>query len=138
MQVYEVGFLVLPSIPEEGISTVVEKVHKAALSVGATALDGETPIMIDLAYPMTKTVGASRYVATEAYLGWNKFELEPEKALAFKAALQSIDELLRFLLIKAPRESSFTFAKAQALIAEKEAEERAPKETASTADAVVE
>jgi ribosomal protein S6 len=127
MQVYEVGYLILPSLAEEKLSTVVEKIKAAFERAGGKELDGEAPFLQDLAYTMSKTVGASRYVVNEAYLGWVKFELEPSKALEVKAELEKIDELLRFLLIKAPKETSFSFAKAQALLAEKEAKEREQK-----------
>jgi ribosomal protein S6 len=134
MQVYEVGYLILPSLAEEKLSAVVEKIKAVFAHSGGQELDGEAPFLQDLAYTMSKTVGASRYVVNEAYLGWMKFELDPSKALEVKGELEKVDELLRFLLIKAPKESAFTFAKAQALIEEKEAKEReakAPNEEAN-------
>lgn len=120
-QTYEIGYLVLPSIPEEGLSAVSQKLTAAIEKAGGKEIDGEAPFMIDLAYSMHKTIGASKYVANEAYIGWTKFELESSQALELKSALDKVDELLRFLLIKVPRETSFTFEKAQALIAEREA-----------------
>jgi ribosomal protein S6 len=143
LQTYEIGYLVLPSIPEEGLKAVSEKLTAAIEKAGGKEIDGEAPIMTDLAYAMDKTVGASKYVANEAYIGWTKFEISPSMALGLKSAVESIDELLRFLLIKVPRETSFTFAKAQAMIEEKEAKafeeakagEEAPR---ATSEAVVE
>jgi ribosomal protein S6 len=136
MQVYEVGYLILPSIAEEKLSDVVEKIKAVFAHSGGQELDGETPFLQPLAYTMAKTVGASRYVVNEAYLGWMKFELEPEKALEAKMALEKIDELLRFLLIKAPRETTFTFAKAKALLAEKEAKETEREDSLAEAPVV--
>lgn len=123
MQVYEIGYLILPSIAEDKLGAVIDKIKAVFEKAGGQPLDGEAPVKIDLSYTMSKTVGASRYVVTEAYLGWMKFEMDPSKALEAKMALDKVDELLRFLLIKAPRESAFTFAKAQALITEREAKE---------------
>lgn len=123
MQVYEVGYLILPSIAEEKLGDVVAKIKDILTKAGGKELDSEAPFLQSLAYTMSKTVGASRYVVNEAYIGWMKFELEPGKALEAKMALEKIDELLRFLLIKAPRKTTFTFAKAKALLAEKEAKE---------------
>jgi ribosomal protein S6 len=133
-QAYEIGYLVLPSIAEDKLSAVVDKIKAIVARAGGKELDGEAPFMLDLAYTMSKTVGASRYVANEAYLGGLKFDLEPSKALEVKAAVEKIDEILRLLLIKVPREATFSFAKAQALLAEKEAREKQDKADAELAE----
>ncbi|MBX4181266.1 30S ribosomal protein S6 [Candidatus Parcubacteria bacterium] len=130
MQVYETGYLILPSIPEDGLSAVVDKIKGLITKEGGNIFDGEEPMKIDLAYTMSKTVGASRYVVNEAYLGWVKFEMEPAQAVSLKDSLDKVDEVLRVLLVKAPRETYFTFAKAQAALEEKEAQEEAAKEEA--------
>lgn len=121
MQIYELGYLVLPSIPEDGLSSVVEKVKAIIAKAGGKEIDGEEPFKYELSYAMSKTIGASKYVVNDAYIGWTKFELEPAQALPVKSEVEKIDEVLRLLLIKTPRETSFTFAKAKALIAEKAA-----------------
>lgn len=126
-QVYELGYLVLPSIAEENLPQVVAKIEKMIASHGGEKIDGEEPVKIDLSYTMTKVVGASRYVVNDAYIGWVKFEAETAAAPAIKAEAETMDELVRALLIKAPRESEFTFAKAQALL-EKEAEAETSEE----------
>lgn len=139
-KVYEIGYLVLPSIPEDKLSGVVTKLKEVVEKAGGTPLDGEDPMKTDLAYTMTKVVGASRYVVSEAYIGWMKFELEGSKAPEVKEAVDKIDEILRFLLIKAPRESAFTFEKAYKAMMEQEALENKAKEgeEAPQAEAVVE
>jgi ribosomal protein S6 len=139
MQVYELGYLLLPSIAEDALSTAVEKIKASIAKAGGTEIDGEEPVTTELAYAMSKTVGASRYVVNEAYLGWVKFELEPVAVTALKEEVSTMDEVLRALLIKAPRESDFTFAKAALAEAEREAKKNAPvAEVAPVAEAVVE
>jgi ribosomal protein S6 len=113
MTVYEIGYLVLPSIPEDGVENVVNTIKKIVSDAGAKELDSEAPHKRDLAYPMSKTVGSSKYVVNDAYVGWLKFEGEPEKVGEVKSGVEKIDEILRFLLIKAPRETTFTFASAK-------------------------
>ena len=73
-----------------------------------------------LSYSMSKTIGASRYVLSDAYLGWIKFEVEPREIQTIKTGIEKIREILRFLLIKAPRETTFTFAKVKATAEAKE------------------
>ena len=123
MQTYEIGYLVLPSIPENDLSGIVDTMKNLVEKAGSTMLDSEAPFKQDLAYTMSKTIGASRYVVTDAYLGWFKFEGEPEKIGGINDGLGKISELLRFLLIKAPKETTFTFAKARAALEEEEENE---------------
>lgn len=122
MEIYELGYLILPSVPEGQLSDVVGKLKAVVAKAGGKELDGEDPFKYPLAYTMSKTIGASRYVVKDAYIGWFKFELEPSATLEVKEGVAKIDEVLRSLIVKAPRESSFSFAKAKALLAEKERE----------------
>lgn len=112
-QVYEVGYLVLPSIPEEKLPEVVSTIESAITKNGGKTLDGEAPFKRNLAYAISKTIGASKYVVNDAYVGWLKFETSPDKVEKIKSALEKVEQIIRFLLIKAPRESVFTFAKAR-------------------------
>lgn len=137
-QVYEIGYLVLPSIPEDKIPDTVDSIKKIIKDNGAQELDGEEPYLIDLAYPLSKTVGASKYVVKDAYFGWQKFEAEPSIVEAIKAALEKKDELIRFLLIKTTRETRFTLSKARAKIEESETEQAEEGEGKAEEEAVVE
>jgi ribosomal protein S6 len=112
MQVYEIGYLILPSVPEDKLDGVVDSIKKVITKEGGSEIDSEAPFKHDLAYPMSKTIGANRYIVNDAYLGWIKFESEPASAHKIKAEVEKVDGMLRFLFIKAPRESDFTFAKA--------------------------
>lgn len=136
--IYEVGYLVLPSIPEDKLSPVVDSIKEIIAKEGGKEIDGEAPFKHPLAYEMSKTIGASKYVVSEAYLGWIKFELEPSQIANVKASLEKVPEILRFLLVKASRESHFTFAKALALAREKEEAAEAQATPKAPEEAVVE
>ncbi len=124
LEIYEIGYSILTSVSEDKLDDVVTKIKKAVTDVGGAPLDSEAPFQQELAYPMSKTVGARKYVAEEAYIGWMKFECAPENTPTIKTSLDKIEEVLRFLLIKATRETLFTYEGARLAIAEKEAEER--------------
>lgn len=117
--VYEIGYLILPSIPEDKLGDVGALIRGIITKEDGLEIDAEAPIKQPLAYSMSKTIGASRYVLTDAYFGWIKFEARPDKILVIKDNVEKIGEILRLLLIKAPRESAFTFAKARAALEEK-------------------
>lgn len=138
--VYELAYLVLPSIAEEGLGKVVESLKGIIAREGGKEIAGEEPFKQKLSYTMTKTIGASRYVVNDAYLGWIKFEVEPEKVLKIKADVEKMDEIVRALLVKAPRETTFTFAEARKALEKEEAEEVEPSDDDSSElkEAVVE
>ncbi len=126
MQVYELGYLVLPSISEDGLADITGKIKDLVAKEGGSIFAGEDPVKIDLAYTMVKTIGASRYVVNDAYIGWIKFESEPDTISAIRDDVKKMNEVLRSLVIKAPRESAFTFAQARQKLEKKEEEVIAP------------
>lgn len=128
LSVYEVGYLVLPSLPEDKVPEVATVVREVFVKEGGMEISAEEPVKRDLAYSMSKTIGASRYVLTDAYFGWIKFEVGPSKIEAINLKLRKIPEILRFLLIKAPRETVFTMAGARAEALEKEKVSSSPSE----------
>ena len=123
-EVYELSYLVLPSIPEDGLADVVNSIKGIIKKEGGKELDSEDPIHLDLAYTMSKTVSARKYVVNDAYLGWVKFEAEPSVAPLVKAGVEKLEEVLRHLLVKAPRETHFTFAAARQAQMDAEAAKR--------------
>jgi|SRR3989344_990787 len=140
LTVYELCYLILPSILEEKLSDVVSSLGKVISKAGGKEIDSETPFKHPLAYPMSKTIGASRYVVNEAYIGWIKFEGTPSSIEEIKASVDKMDEVLRSLLIKAPRKTTFTFALARQAIEDKERAEAMEKEESAVPqeEAVVE
>ena len=119
-QVYELGYLVLPSVTEENVSKVVSNLVSIITKAGGSPLDSEDPYLEDLVYAMSKTIGARKYVVNDAYVGWIKFEATPGVVESIKKSVDSVEEILRSLLIKVPRETTFTFAEARKALAEKE------------------
>jgi ribosomal protein S6 len=110
--VYELGYLVLPSIPADNVPNVVSTIVSSLEKTGGKMLDSEAPFLEGLAYSMSKTVGSRKYVVDEAYIGWMKFEAESSMIAEIKIVVEKMEEILRILLIKAPRETEFTFAQA--------------------------
>ena len=113
VSVYEIGYLVLPSVTTDNLPQVVSNIRSIIEKAGASPLDSEDPVLEDLAYSMSKTISARKYVVDEAYIGWMKFEAESNMVEAIKLGVDKIEEILRTLLIKVPRETTFTFAAAR-------------------------
>lgn len=138
LEIYEVGYSILTSVSEEKLGNVVAKIQKAITDEGGELLDSEPPFQQELAYSISKTIGARKYVADEAYIGWMKFVSTPEKTPIIKSALDKIDELLRFLLIKTTRETIFTYEGERKAKEDKEAQDRGDVEEVTPKETVTE
>lgn len=121
-EIYELGYLILSSIAEEDLPKTVSKLKDIVKKAGGEEFAGEDPMKIDLAYEMSKVVSSRKYIVKDAYLGWFKFEIDPASIEAIDKEVKKMDEVLRSLIIKAPRETTFTFADAKRKEAERVAE----------------
>ncbi|MEK7612589.1 MAG: 30S ribosomal protein S6 [Patescibacteria group bacterium] len=100
--VYEIGFHVVPTVGDEGVSAVVEKIH-AALG-DAEIIKEQFPAKMMLAYVIERAAEGKREKYAEAYFGWIKFAMERDAIPAFEDVLRGMRDVLRFLLIETVRE----------------------------------
>ncbi len=107
-EVYEVGYLILPSISEENIEEEVVNLKNSISETGASFISEEPPSLIGLAYEMTRTIGNKKHRFNNGYFGWIKFEIEAKKIREIKEVLDKNEKLIRFLLIKTVRESTLS------------------------------
>ncbi len=104
--VYEISYLLLPSIATEQAPLKAASFKDKLVSLGATIISDENPVLIDLSYPMTKVVQTVRHKATSGYFGWIKFEMSQGEIEAVKKAFDENMEVLRYLIIKTVRENT--------------------------------
>src|SRR6188768_2259202 len=86
LAVYEVSYLLLPSLAIEQVPAKATSLKDMVTSVGGAIIADENPVLIDLAYPMTKVVGTTRHKCNAGYFGWAKFEMSKEGIEAVKKA----------------------------------------------------
>lgn len=106
MSVYEVGYLLVPSIAEENVGGEVTKLKDILAENGAQFISDEYPKLIDLAYEMSRNISNKKTKFATGYFGWVKFEMSAEGVLKSKDALDNNESIIRFLLIKTVREST--------------------------------
>jgi ribosomal protein S6 len=104
--VYEVSYILLPSLALEQVPAKASSLKGVLTSAGGAVISDEDPILIDLAYPMTKVVGVERHKATSGYFGWVKFELPTEGMEAVKKAFDGDAQIIRYLIIKTVKENT--------------------------------
>ena len=110
-RVYEVGFLVIPTVTEEELPREVTALKDVLDREKATVISEEFPKFRALAYPMQKRISGAIQSYANAYFGWVKFEAAPESALTIEQAFKKSDKVLRYILIKTVREQTMSSAR---------------------------
>jgi ribosomal protein S6 len=121
-KLYELGFHIVSSIPEEKVSDEVENLKASLNKIDAEIVkEGETK-PIDLAYEITKKINEVNTKFNTAYFGWIKFNATAEGVESLKAEIDNNLNVLRYLLVKTVDDDEHSTAKI-ALEEEKDAEE---------------
>lgn len=108
LEVYEVGFHIIPSVAEGDVPAEVEKIKAILSNHGASVIAEETPRMIQLSYEMARKASGRRTGFTKAYFGWIKFEAKPEVTEAIGKEVATEANVLRSILISTVRESTLS------------------------------
>jgi ribosomal protein S6 len=106
MQVYELGFHIVPTIAEEKVANVFGDIKSLLEKNGAVFISEEYPKMRPLAYTMFKNEAGKNEKFNFSYFGWVKYELSKEATFEVKEKLEKNKEILRFLVIKTVRENT--------------------------------
>lgn len=111
MQVYEVGYLLVPTLAEDEVPGVYGTLKDTISTFGGELISDEMPKMIELAYQMVKVVQNVRSKFDNAYFGWVKFEMDSQKVLELKKKLDLDPLMLRFLILKTVKENTIATKK---------------------------
>jgi ribosomal protein S6 len=105
-RVYELGYLLVPTIAEEDIPVNYGNLKDLVSSFGGDVISDEMPKMTILAYSMQKVVSNVRNKFNKGYFGWVKFVMNSDKVLELKKKLDLDSNLIRFLILKTVRENT--------------------------------
>ncbi|TSC78076.1 MAG: Uncharacterized protein G01um101424_210 [Parcubacteria group bacterium Gr01-1014_24] len=105
-QVYELGYLLVPTIGQEDVPVSYGNLKELVSSFGGEIITDEMPRMTTLAYSMKKVTSNVRNKFNTAYFGWTKFIMNPEAILELKRHLDLDPNFIRFLLLKTVRENT--------------------------------
>jgi ribosomal protein S6 len=123
-RVYEIGYLLLPSLGAEGVADAVGEIKAKLTTLGAEHISEGEAQHIDLAYEMVKIINNQNTFLDTGYFGWLKFSINPEAIAGINKMLDNRPEVLRFLLNKTKREDTMMNAKPMATVEEPTAEEQ--------------
>jgi len=105
-RVYELGYLLVPTISEENVPVVFGNLKELVSSLGGVAISDEMPKRLPLAYAMAKVMANVRNKFNTAYFGWIKFMMDSDKVLELKKKLDLDPNIIRFLLLKTVKENT--------------------------------
>jgi ribosomal protein S6 len=108
---YELGYILVPTIPEAEVVAQVTELKNALTAVEGTVLSEGEAEFIDLAYTIEKNVKSKKMKWSQGYFGWIKFTAAPESQEPLKKALDGNLELMRYMLIKTDAENNVVFKK---------------------------
>lgn len=108
LSVYEVGYLMVPTIAEENLGAEVSEFKETLTNLGATFIADEHPKMMELAYEMSRSIANKKQKFSYGYFGWVKFECTTANATVIKDMLDKNEKLIRYLFIKTVRESTMS------------------------------
>ena len=106
LKVYEIGYLLLPTIPEEHLSVEVAKIKSVIESHEGVFITEDFPKLRTLAYTMRKVQGAQNLKFDKAYFGWVKFETPQSVVSAIQIELDKNPNILRHMTINTIRENT--------------------------------
>jgi ribosomal protein S6 len=105
-KVYELGYLLVPTIKEEDLGIVYGNLKELIISLGGEIIADEMPKMINLAYTIAKVTSNVRHKWDTAYFAWTKFTMEASNLLELKKRLDLDANFVRFLILKTVRENT--------------------------------
>jgi ribosomal protein S6 len=106
--IYEVGYIMVPSIAEENLGGEVSSFKDSLSELGVSFISDEYPKMIELAYEMSRSIANKKQKFSYGYFGWVKFECGADIARIIKNNLDKNEKLVRYLMIKTVRESTMS------------------------------
>ncbi|PIR39983.1 MAG: hypothetical protein COV33_02280 [Candidatus Zambryskibacteria bacterium CG10_big_fil_rev_8_21_14_0_10_34_34] len=110
-QVYEVGFHLLPTVPEENLEAVVTNLQSLITKGGGTIISEEFPKMRPLAYDIKKRIDIKHITFSKAYFGWVKFEATSDLLGKINNGFKTAENVLRFIIVKTVRENTMQLVK---------------------------
>jgi len=110
--VYEVGYLMVPTIAEENLGGEITSFKDTLQSSGAVFISDEYPKMMELSYTMTRSINNKKQKFSTGYFGWVKFECTTAQAKEIKSFLEKDERLIRYLFIKTVRENTMSVKRA--------------------------
>ena len=133
MNMYEIGYLVMPLVPEDAALSEHSAIKAGLEKIGAVIGRDEAPRLRPIAYSIPRRISDKKFNFTDAYFGWVRYEVDPSLTAAVRDLLDRRENLLRHLIISIDKKE--IAAAEAALAAQANAAAVAPEADASDVQA---
>jgi ribosomal protein S6 len=106
IQIYELGYHILPIISEEEVGGEVAQIHSIISAQKGNIISEGAPTLRPLAYEISKKVETKTLRFNKAYFGWVKFEADRKDVATLQNKIESLPNILRFLIVKTVKENT--------------------------------
>jgi len=127
-KVYEIGYLLIPTIAEEQLAGEVQNIKSLIEKQEGVFITEDFPKLRPLAYQMKKTTGGTSAKYNQAYFGWVKFEINANAVPLLIKDIEKNNSILRYMIINTVRENTMYTQKAAYKPTEAGAEGDKPEE----------
>lgn len=114
-RIYEIGYVITPSVKEENIEKTVAGIRSEIEKAGGSFIAEGAPSLTRLAYAMYVKEGGKKIEHDRGYFGWIKFEAAVEGAQTLEASLKGNADILRCMIFRTVREDTRAKMKAPTL-----------------------
>jgi ribosomal protein S6 len=104
-QVYELGYLLVPSLAEENLAAEAQTIKSIIEKAGGGLIAEDVPAPISLAYRMTAG-GGQKKTFDKAYFAWIKFHAPAAAIEVITTQCRQYPHFLRFMIVKTVKDSS--------------------------------
>ncbi len=104
LKIYELGYLLAPTIPEEYVGGEGVKVKDVLEKIGFI-MGSDEPVMKQLAYEMSAVIGGKKYRFHTAYFGSIIFQTNSASVKDIKTALAKNENITRHIVLSRTKES---------------------------------
>jgi ribosomal protein S6 len=126
-KLYELGFHIVGTIDSNKVASVIDEIKNLIQTHhGDIVREGEVREMT-LAYTMVKHVAGVNKKYNQSFFDWIKFTMSPEDVANLKTALDSNENVIRFILVKTINDDEHSTSK---MVEIEDEEEVAETETA--------
>ena len=142
-KLYELGFHIVGTIDSNKVASVIDEIKSLIQTHhGDIVREGEVREMT-LAYTMLKHVAGVNKRYNQTFFDWIKFTTNPEDLANLKTALDSNENIVRFILVKTVNDDEHSTIKMAELeeeeeVTETEAESAAPEKVEAVKEEIVE
>jgi ribosomal protein S6 len=110
-QLYELGFHIVGTIDSNKVASVIDEIKSLITTHhGDIVREGEVREMT-LAYTMVKHVAGVNKKYNQSFFDWIKFTMNPKDVVNLKSAVDSKEDIIRFILVKTVNDDEHSTSK---------------------------